>query len=421
MPYATLTAPRALTPAREAELAALAARHAQRFPWYRDLLVDRGALGSGDLSDLPVIGTDLLGAHYYTADHPHLPDASAYHTSGTSGGQRKRILYSPADDDAYVAQRRELFAEFTATVPRGAVAVADLGTGHAAASARRVFLELGFEAHDIDFTRPVDEHVAKLNAWRPEVFFTMPMILDRLLQARPALDIRPRKIMVVGDVAPPAWRAHVAERFGLRPEDVLDVFGSIEIGAIAHSCARTGLYHFHDHILPEVLPPDDLGRPTGYDRVPSRQEGSGALLLTSFTRGYFPAVRYATGDAITGLRRIRHDGREVFAFERIDGRLSGDLKHGERISNHDLAQIMAEVFPGRPFEAADDDGLVIRVVADSIGDQQIAAVRAAVGRQAPDVAQMIASGLVGPVRVTAVPPDGLRSGHAKRRLDLKEG
>ncbi|AZQ70427.1 CoF synthetase [Streptomyces luteoverticillatus] len=421
MPYATLTAPRALTPAREAELAALAARHAQRFPWYRDLLVDRGALGSGDLSDLPVIGTDLLGAHYYTADHPHLPDASAYHTSGTSGGQRKRILYSPADDDAYVAQRRELFAEFTATVPRGAVAVADLGTGHAAASARRVFLELGFEAHDIDFTRPVDEHVAKLNAWRPEVFFTMPMILDRLLQARPALDIRPRKIMVVGDVAPPAWRAHVAERFGLRPEDVLDVFGSIEIGAIAHSCARTGLYHFHDHILPEVLPPDELGRPTGYDRVPSRQEGSGALLLTSFTRGYFPAVRYATGDAITGLRRIRHDGREVFAFERIDGRLSGDLKHGERISNHDLAQIMAEVFPGRPFEAADDDGLVIRVVADAIGDQQIAAVRAAVGRQAPDVAQMIASGLVGPVRVTAVPPDGLRSGHAKRRLDLKEG
>lgn len=421
MPYATLTAPRALTPAREAELAALAARHAQRFPWYRDLLVSRGALGSGDLSDLPVIGTDLLGAHYYTAEQPHLPDASAYHTSGTSGGQRKRILYSPADDDAYVAQRRELFAEFTASVPRGAVAVADLGTGHAAASARRVFLELGFEAHDIDFTRPLGEHVAKLNTWRPEVFFTMPMILDRLLQARPALDIRPRKIMVVGDAAPPAWRAHVAERFGLRPEDVLDVFGSIEIGAIAHSCARTGLYHFHEHILPEVLPPDDLGRLTGDERVPSRQEGSGALLLTSFTRGYFPAVRYATGDAITGLRRIHHEGREVFAFERIDGRLSGDLKHGERISNHDLAQIMAEVFPGRPFEAADDDGLVIRVVADSIGDEQIVAVRAAVGRQAPDVAQMIASGLVGPVRVTAVPPDGLRSGHAKRRLDLKEG
>ncbi|MCZ9339151.1 hypothetical protein NGM37_15345, partial [Streptomyces sp. TRM76130] len=72
-----------------------------------------------------------------------------------------------------------------------------------------------------------------------------------------------------------------------------------------------------------------------------------------------------TGDAVTGLRRIRHDGREVFAFERIDGRLSGDFKHGERISNHDLAQIMAEVFPGRPFEAADDDGLVIRVVADT--------------------------------------------------------
>ncbi|MEU0407736.1 hypothetical protein ABZ307_07870 [Streptomyces griseorubiginosus] len=420
MPH-TATALATRTPAREAELAALAAGHAQRFPWYRELLLDRGALGSGDLSDLPLIGTDLLGRHYYTAEHPHLPNASAYHTSGTSGGQRKRILYSPADDDAYVAQRRALFAEFTASVPRGAVAVADLGTGHAAASARRVFLELGFQAHDIDFTRPVDEHVAKLNTWRPDVFFTMPMILDRLLQARPGLDIRPRKIMVVGDVAPPAWRAHVADRFGLEPEDILDVFGSIEIGAIAYSCARTGLYHFHDHIVPEVLPPEELAGLTEDDRVTSRQEGSGALLLTSLTRGYFPAVRYVTGDGVTGLRRIRHEGREVFAFERIDGRLAGDLKHGERISNHDLAQIMAEVFPGRPFEAADHDGLVIRVVADTVDAERLAAVRAAVDRRAPDVAQMIASGLVGPVRVSAVPPDGLRSGHAKRRLDLKEG
>ncbi|WP_299537349.1 hypothetical protein [uncultured Streptomyces sp.] len=421
MPLSTATTTWPRAHAREAELAALAAGHAQRFPWYRELLLRRGVLGSGDLSRLPVIGTGLLGAHYYTAEHPQMPDASAYHTSGTSGGQRKRILYSPADDDAYVAHRRLLFGEFTRSVPRGSVAVADLGTGHAAASARRVFLELGFTAYDIDFTRPVDEHIDKLNAWRPDVFFTMPMILDKLLQARPGLDIRPRKIMVVGDVAPLAWRAHIAARFGLRTEDVLDVFGSIEVGAIAHSCAETGLYHFHDHIVPEVVPPEKLAHLTEDDRVPSHQEGSGALLLTSLARRYFPAVRYMTGDAITGLRRVRHDGREVFAFERIDGRLAGDLKHGERVSNHDLAQVMAENFPGRPFEASDEDGLIISVVADRVGDDQIAAVRAAVDRLAPDVAQMIASGLVGPVRVKAVPLDALRSGHAKRRLDLKEG
>ncbi|MEW2407978.1 hypothetical protein [Streptomyces griseoviridis] len=421
MPHPTATAARTGSPARAAELAALAAGHAQRFPWYRELLLRRGALGSGDLSDLPPVSTGLLGAHYYTADHPHLPDASAYHTSGTSGGLRKRILYSPADDDAYVAQRRRLFGEFTASVPAGSVAVADLGTGHAAASAHRVFEELGFQAHDIDFTRPVDEHVERLNSLRPDVFFTMPMILDRLFQAGPELDISPRKVMVVGDVAPPAWRANVAKRFGLEPADVLDVFGSIEIGAIAHSCAQTGLYHFHDHIVPEVIDPEELASASEHDRVPSRQEGSGALLLTSFTRGYFPAVRYVTGDAVTGLRRIVHEGREVFAFERVDGRLGGDFKHGERISNHDLTQIMAEVFPGSPFEASDDDGLVVRVVADTVTDAQLAAVRAGLDRQAPDVAQMIASGLVGAVRVTAVGPDGLRSGHAKRRLDLKEG
>ena len=54
----------------------------------------------------------------------------------------KRILYGPGDDDAYAAQRATLFADFLAPCVPGAVAVADLGTGHAAALARRIFLDL---------------------------------------------------------------------------------------------------------------------------------------------------------------------------------------------------------------------------------------------------------------------------------------
>ncbi|MFF8789285.1 hypothetical protein [Streptomyces sp. NPDC015125] len=407
--------------AEPSHISHLAEELALRFPWYGQLLDAQGLRGSGHLHDLPVIDPDLLARHYYTADHEELSDASAYLTSGTSGGLRKRILYSPADDDAYAAQRKALFEEFAGELPAGSVAVADLGTGHAAAAARRIFKDMGFVAHDIEFQRPLADHVTLLNTWQPDILFTMPMILDRLMRSPDELRIRPRKIMVVGDLAPANWRSLVADHFGIGTADILDVYGSIEVGAIAYLCAETGLYHFHDHILPEVVPPDELYADAGHEetrRVSSAGSGSGALLLTSFTRSYFPVLRYATGDLIRGLRVIEYRGRRVHAFERIEGRLGGDFKHGERISAHDICQAMAEVFPGATFEVADDDGLVIRV-ADEVLDDQEAAVRKLLMDAAPDVAQMISSGMVGEINVRAVAADELTSGHAKRRFHVR--
>ena len=65
--------------------------------------------------------------------------------------------------------------------------------------------------------------------------------------------------------------------------DVLDVVGSIEVGAIAYHCADTGLYHFHDHILPEVHRPADLYADCPHD-VPAPRPGDGILVLTSLAR-----------------------------------------------------------------------------------------------------------------------------------------
>lgn len=401
-------------------VASLADEYARRFPWYRDLLDRRGvapAASPVSLTDLPLIDHEVLSRHYYEADSGHLPDASVFRTSGTSTGQRKRILFAPSDDDAYVAQRKALFQDFLGGVRPGEVAVADLGTGHAAASARRIFEELGFEARDIDFESPIREHVAKLNAWRPDVLFTMPMIMDRLLQSPEPLHISPRKIMVVGDVAPENWRRRVAERFGIGTGDVLDVFGSIEIGAIAYSCAETGLYHFHDHIVPEVVAPADLYRDGD---APAMPPGSGILLLTSLSRRYFPALRYVTGDVVVGLRTITWRGRSVHAFDRIDGRFGGDFKHGERVSNHDLCQAVSEVLPGAAFEVSAQGGLEIRVVASDLSAFQAGEIRRLIRAASPDVAQMIDSGLVEDIKVTAIRTDQLKSNHAKRQFNLKE-
>lgn len=400
------------------QLEELVRQHAGNFPWYAELLAERGLRPGALLEKLPIIDEQLLLTHYYTQAHEQFADASGYLTSGTSGGKRKRVLYSPDDDDDYAAQRRALFADFLGPVGPGAVAVADLGTGHAAALARRIFGSLGYDTYDIDFTRPVDEHVGLLNKWRPDVLFTMPMILDQLVAAPAGLDIHPRKIMVVGDLAPAAWRRRVAKRFGIGFEDVLDVFGSIEVGAIGHYCADTGLYHFHDHILPEVITPGDLYKELPAVTQPAR--GSGILLLTSFARRYFPALRFATNDLITGLRTIEWRGRRVYAFERIDGRFGGEAKHGERISHHDICTAVGEVFPGAPFEVVNDGLMEIRVATTDLTPERSAVLRGLLRAAAPDIAQMIDSGIVADIAVRAVRPEDLHPTRSKRLFTLRE-
>jgi phenylacetate-coenzyme A ligase PaaK-like adenylate-forming protein len=398
-------------------LSELVAGHRATFPWYDERCRQAGVGPEPELTDLPLVDEAVLTERYYTVDHPQLPDASAYLTSGTSSGVRKRILWTPDDHERYVAHRRDLFAGFLADVPAGSVAVADLGTGHAAASAHEVFTELGLDAHDIDFSSPVAEHVDRLNEWRPDVFFTMPMVLDQLLAWPEPLHIAPRKVMVVGDVAPANWRRHVAERFDIGYGDVLDVLGSIEIGAIAHHDPETDLYHLHDHIAAESLPVHEV---YGGDPV-ELPPGGGILLLTSFARRSFPALRYVTGDVVIGLRTIEHHGRSVQAYERIDSRYAGDVKHGERISAHDLCTAVNHVLPGAVFEVANQGGLEIRVVADEVTPDDAEAIRAHLLALCPDVGQMSRSGLVAEVGVRAITTDELRSGHAKRRFNIREG
>lgn len=397
-----------------ARLRTLVADATARFPWYASFLASHGVTTPDQLDDLPPLGQATLERYYYTADQMELPDAEVFATSGTSGGARKRIFYSPEDDDNYVAQRRELFAEFLADIPTKAVAVADLGTGHAAATARKVFTDLGLDARDINFEAPLGEHLEKLTAWQPEVLFTMPMIMDRLMEAAPTPPFKPSRIMVVGDLAPMAWRANVARYFGLDPADVMDVFGSIEMGTIAYSCAETGLYHFHDHIYPEVVSPEMI-----LPEATPRTRGDGVLLLTSTTRRYFPALRFITGDIVAGLQVISYRGRAVHAASRIEGRVNTEYKHGERISSHDICEAMAQVFPGLPFEVADDDGLRIRV-AGEVDRTRVEALQATIAEAVPDVGTMVDSGLVNPIKVESVATDSLRSGHGKRRFDLRE-
>jgi hypothetical protein len=396
--------------ARQRELDELAAGHRRRFDWYDALVAARGRGGSTRLADLPIIDEGVLLEHYYTATHDQLPDAHAYQTSGTATGRRKTILYSEADHAAYCVQRAQLFGSFLSDVPRGSVAVSDVGTGHAAASARTIFREIGLEPHEIDFRRPIEEHVELLNRWQPAVVFTMPVILERLLACGDELDIHPRKVIVVGDVAPENWRRHVARTLAIDFDDVLDIVGSIEVGAIAWHCAETGLYHFHDHILPEAVEPGELF-PECAGALAADQ---GLLLLTSFAREYFPALRYATNDVVKGLRRVQWQGRTTFVCEQFQGRFAGEVKHGERLSSYDICTAVNEAFPGCLFEVIEDSGVEIRIVTPRVTPEQRAQIADFLMAANPDIGDMVRSGLTRPIAVSAISPDELRASRGKR-------
>jgi len=395
-----------VNPVKVKEIDSLIARLRRTFPWYDTLLVEAGYDLDHDAKRLPYIDEHVLTQHYYEARDPGLENCHAYYTSGTATGARKRILYSTEDHDLYVEQRRKIFARFL--TPECKTACSDLGTGHAASSAIEIFGKLNVECFHIDFRRPVGEHVALLNDHRPDVLFTMPMVLDSLIQTGD-LQFKPRKIITVGDVVSPAWKKRIADFFSLQSRDLLDVVGSIEAGSIAYECFECGLYHFDDHIIPETARPCEL-----YEGFADRGKAE-ILILTSLARSVFPAARFITNDLVEGFTTRECNGAPRYSFERIVGRTGSVFKNGENISLYDVNEAVNTFLPASPFEVHKDSGkFTIRVCSadftNEIGDR----IKDFLRQLNPNSFQMIESSLVADIEVCNVPANELSNGTAKR-------
>jgi phenylacetate-coenzyme A ligase PaaK-like adenylate-forming protein len=388
------------------EIKSIVSRMRSNFRWYDDLVVACGYDEDGDPARLPHMDDALLGEHYYNAQHTHLGECQSYFTSGTSRGVRKRILYSAADHALYVEERKRIFSSFV--TPDCRVACADLGTGHAASSASEIFKGMGLDSFFIDFRRPVGEHVEFLNALRPDVLFTMPMILESMIHTG-ELRFNPKKIIVVGDVAARAWKDHVLEYFSLRRGDLMDILGSIEVGSIAHECFDCGLYHFDSHIIPETIKPSLLDD----EYVPAN--GAEILLLTSSARTVFPAVRFVTNDLVEGFTTAHCKGRRVFVMERIIGRVGPELKNGEKVSLYDISEAVNKYLPGSRFEVYKDlQRFVIRICSHDFTTDKAEQIKLFVRHLNPDVNQMIQSSLVTDSEVCRVSVNDLSAAAAKK-------
>lgn len=373
----------------------------KNFPFYDEIVRKSGYDIDNQPALLPFLNETILTDHYYSTKFPHLSNDRVYFTSGTSTGKRKRILYSSEDHEEYVKHRRCIFERFL--TPECKVVCSDLGTGHAASSAMEIFTSLGLECHYIDFHLPASNHVKLLNRYRPDVLFTMPMILDSILLTG-HLRIQPKKILLVGDVASVVWKNHIVKHFGIERKDLTDLYGSIEVGSIAYECSRCGLYHFDDHIIAEAIHPSDVYP----DKTTNDVER--LVVLTSLARKYFPSIRFIPNDLIVGFCDYTCNGKQYFSFEKIVGRLGTDIKHGESLSMYDISSAVNEVLPGARFDVfKDHKRLLIRIVSHNYSEESAESIRRIIYKLNPDIDQMIRSKLVADIEIEQTLLSELRS------------
>lgn len=366
-------------------------------PWYGGMIAQETVAG---LDALPLLTSRVLEEHYYCA--PTQPGLAVYRTSGTSSGKRKSIVYSRADDNRYMAIKARIFG----SILEGSEctrALADMGTGHAARTALAIFRKLGLEACSISFELPVEEHIRMLETFRPDLLYTMPSILERIADA--AADPKAfgiRRIILVGEVAPPAWQRHMAQTFGLEERHITDTYGSIEIGTIAYYSHEHQRYLLADGLYGEGVDTAALG-----EGLEPLENGEQVLVLTSFVRKQLPALRFVTYDVVRDLRPVLVDGVMRQSFSAIVKRVGRELKHGEKISLYDIEQAVrrhAEEARVRLRVEVRNKVLHVKLSGISLTDAAAAAIHAEIRESIPEIGLMIRNRLLGDIRVETAEP-----------------
>ncbi|WP_237566322.1 CoF synthetase [Paenibacillus sp. EZ-K15] len=351
-----------------------------------------------ELEHLPLMTHTVLEEQYYTDDNPLAArsDVHYYRTSGTSSGRRKAIYYSEADEEDYIRFKLQVYRQILGSGQYRS-AIADMGTGHAEATSIEVFRRLGMNAESIPFQAPIEQHLERLALCKPEVLYTMPSILDRILNASiDATAYGIRHVILVGEMASPAWIQLTAKRLGIGADHITDTYGSIEIGTIAYYSHEHGRYLLTDGLLAEGVRPEQLDA----DLEPLVNAEESVLVLTSGHREAFPAIRYVTYDVVRDLRPIMVDGRLRQSFSSIVKRIGPDLKHGEKISIYDIENVVLRHLHAGSVQVKVAHNALIVYIFHSTAEQAILQrIKHDIEQQIPEIGTMIQSGILGEIQV----------------------
>jgi len=333
---------------QQARLGEILRHAAESSPYYREAIGKLVADGA-PLSAYPVMNktilmeefdrivTDrrltrpLVEQHAGTRDAGHLLlDEYRVVTTGGSSGQRGIFVYDREAWTETIANIRRM--QRLLGLPPGARGLG-IGAPSPVHLTNRFYGEaraLVPDAPALSVTTPIDEVVAALNRFRPDVISTYPSFIRRLVEEQTAgrLDIAPLVLRSVAEALSPDVRDLVRATWNI---PVTNNYASTEAGIMGMECRyMNGIHLCEDMMVVEIV--DDRNQP-----VPTGTAGSKALVTTLFNRT-LPIIRYELSDILTALDGPCPCGCPFRRIKDIEGRreemLYAFLPDGRRISVH---------------------------------------------------------------------------------------
>jgi phenylacetate-coenzyme A ligase PaaK-like adenylate-forming protein len=372
-----------------AKFRTLVAHCAKHSSYYRDIIAERGIDPATCLvEDFPVLDKSTVIANYdrivtdpavtwakvsafaaQGGDDQTLMDGryQVIHTSGTSG-ETGYFVFSGDDWARGLAPalrinpfrgRRRRLAFYGIVNDHGA------GAGMAMTS-NRGLVRLAYKARAFDILKPVNETLAEINRFKPDILVGYPTALSVLADAQRArrIDIKPSFLQCSGEVVFPQHREAIEKAFG---QPLINVYSTSEHLILGMS--RGGgedMMLFEENFVFEPL--------------------GDHTLITNLCNYTLPLIRYRMNDRLVPGRQPAGDTKPYRRIKEIVGRSEGgDLifhtpggreeritsfafgslswKHAERIQFHvgpRACRLDIVPEPGLSAEATDD------VIADSL-------------------------------------------------------
>ncbi len=164
----------------------------------------------------------------------------------------------------------------------------------------------------IDITEPIDDIVAKLNVFQPEVLVTYPSFAKQLaaLQMRTKLRISPKVVFTTSEVLSGDVKESVSNAWGVQP---FDNYGATESSVIASQCGEhRGFHLYSDRVIVECV--DRNNAPVLEARY------SAKVLITVLSSRTLPLIRYELEDSVCPSSQACPCGRPFPLIKGIQGR-----------------------------------------------------------------------------------------------------
>jgi phenylacetate-coenzyme A ligase PaaK-like adenylate-forming protein len=211
----------------------------------------------------------------------------------------------------------------------------------------------------VDGMSPPEEIVRRLETFRPHMLVALPGVLcltaDYLL-ATGRQDIRPRILLVGGEVLTPLMRRRLTEAFGVEP---VQTYASHEFPMMGWECRASGEIHVcDDAVILEVL----------RDGRPALPGEDGEVVATNLHAYAMPFIRYRLADVVTRGSEQCGCGQPFSTIRAIRGRMIDyfSLPDGRRLHPY---RILERLLPGgdawiRQYQLLQDrpDRIVMQVV-----------------------------------------------------------